>query len=164
MAAGLTYEPIATTTLTSTQTEVNFTSISQGYTDLVVVCSGSTTSANSLYMQVGNGTIDTGANYTATRLIGSGTATSTDRLNNTNNWYISTGNFTDSNSIIQIQNYSNTTTFKTALARQNMPNSFVNLTVHMWRSTSAINTIKIYPASSTLTVGSTFTLYGIAAA
>ena len=42
-----TYEPIATTTLTSTQSSVDFTSISGSYTDLIVV-------ANAAY----SGTVD----------------------------------------------------------------------------------------------------------
>ena len=37
MAAGATYEPIATTTLTSAQTGITFTGISSAYTDLILV-------------------------------------------------------------------------------------------------------------------------------
>jgi hypothetical protein len=163
MAAGATYEPIATNTTTSNVTQINFSSISQNYTDLVVVCSG-TTSGVSLYMQVGNSTVDTAGNYSVTRFMGNGTSVTTDNLSNNANWYISTGNWTTANSIIQIQNYSNTTTHKSAIARQNMPASHVNLSAHLWRSTSAINIIKIYVDSGTISTGSTFTLYGIKAA
>ena len=44
---------------------------------------------------------------------------------------------------------------------------YVGAQVALWRSTSAINTIKIYtggPSAGNWSVGSTFTLYGIAAA
>jgi hypothetical protein len=44
-------------------------------------------------------------------------------------------------------------------------NANVNAVVGLWRSTSAINTIKIYDASSyNFSSNSTFTLYGIASA
>ena len=164
MAAGSTYSPIATTTLSTTQTEVNFTSISGSYTDLVLIVSGSTTSATSLFMRVGNGSVDTGANYSVTRLYGNGSAASSDRLSSQDVMYISTGNFTTANTIVNLQNYSNTTTYKTMIYRLNMPEAFAGANASLWRSTSAINTIKVYVTSSTLTVGSTFTLYGIAAA
>jgi len=164
MAAGSTYTPLANTTLASTQTEVNFTSISQIYTDLVLVVAGSTTSATSLFMRVGNGSVDTASNYSVTRLYGSGSAASSDNLTSQDVMYISTGNFTTANTIVNLQNYSNTTTYKTMIYRLNMPAAFVGANVNLWRSTSAINTIKVYVTSSTLTVGSTFTLYGIAAA
>ena len=164
MAAGSTYTPIATTTLSTTQTEVNFTSISGSYTDLILIASGSTTSATSLFMRVGNGSVDTSANYSVTRLYGNGTSVSSDRLSSQDVMYVSTGNFTTANTIINLQNYSNTTTYKTMIYRLNMPGAFVGANVNLWRSTSAINTIKVYVTSSTLTVGSTFTLYGILAA
>jgi hypothetical protein len=163
MAAGKTYEPIASTTTTTSVTEVIFSSISQSYTDLIVICSG-TTSGVSLYMRVGNGTVDSGSNYSVTRFIGNGSATSSDNLTNNDIWYISTGNFVNAQSIINIQNYSNTTTNKSAIARQNMPASHVNLSAHVWRSTSAINIIRIFVDSGNIGVGSTFTIYGIAAA
>lgn len=160
--ATTTYEPIQTVTLTSTQTEVNFTSIPQNYTDLVLVVAGSTTSATSLFMRVGNGSIDTGTNYSVTRLYGNGSSASSDRLTSQDVIYLSTGNFTTANTIVNLQNYSNTTTFKTMLYRLNMPAAFVGANINLWRSTAAINTIRVFVTSSTLTVGSTFTLYGIA--
>ena len=164
MPASATYEPIATTTLSTTQTEVNFTSISGSYTDLILIASGSTTSATSLFMRVGNGSVDTSANYSVTRLYGNGTSASSDRLSSQDTIYASTGNFTDASIIVNLQNYSNTTTYKTMIYRLNTPGAFVGANVNLWRSTSAINTIKVYVNSSTLTVGSTFTLYGISAA
>jgi hypothetical protein len=71
-----------------------------------------------------------------------------------------------SNAIINIQNYSNTTTYKTALLRSNLATGTypgVDAFVGLWRSTSAITSITILPASNNLLSGSTFTLYGIKA-
>jgi hypothetical protein len=64
-------------------------------------------------------------------------------------------------------NYSNTTTYKTALNRSNQAAGGVDATVGLWRSTAAIDTIRFYAntnGSQNFLTGSTFTLYGIAAA
>ncbi len=52
MAAGLTYEPIATTTLSSAQQTITFSSISASYTDLVLI-------ASRRYSNVGTGAENT---------------------------------------------------------------------------------------------------------
>jgi hypothetical protein len=67
------------------------------------------------------------------------------------------------NSIINIQNYSNSTTYKTVLARSNNAATGTDATVALWRSTSAITSIDYYLNSGSWATGSTFTLYGIKA-
>ena len=169
MAAGTTYEPIATTTLSSTATEVTFSSISGTYTDLVLVCAikPSDTSAPSVLVQVNS---DTGTNYSETRLVGNGTTASSGRRSGTAFAYLcdiglsgaSTNTIT--NIIGQFQNYSNTTTYKTILSRANTADLVTEAIVNLWRSTSAITSMKIYVQAGGFASGSTFTLYGIAAA
>jgi hypothetical protein len=68
--------------------------------------------------------------------------------------------------IIQIQNYANTTTYKTALVRINATDFRTYASVVLWRkSPEAINRVNIkMEASGNFATGSTFTLYGIAAA
>jgi hypothetical protein len=66
--------------------------------------------------------------------------------------------------IMQLQNYSNATTFKTILVRNSPAANAVSALVNLYRSTSAITSIKFYTTSGNLNTGSTFTLYGIAAA
>ena len=62
-------------------------------------------------------------------------------------------------------NYANTTTNKTVLLRNNNTAFGTEAQVGLWRSTSAINTIKLYlDRAEYYVVGSTFTLYGIKAA
>jgi hypothetical protein len=65
-------------------------------------------------------------------------------------------------------NYSNATTYKSILIRSRgtRDNDSTDTTaiVGLWSSTSAINIIKIFPASGNILAGSTFTLYGIASA
>jgi hypothetical protein len=163
-----TYEPIATTTLTTSATEVEFTSISGSYTDLVfVVQTKGTAQANTL-LRVGNGSLDTGSNYSETFLSGNGSAASSARETNQTYYYFTYASYHQSNtfntSIHHFMNYSNTTTNKTILSRSNNPAIGTDAVVGLWRSTSAINIIRIYPANNSFDTGSTFTLYGIKAA
>lgn len=177
MAAGSTYTPIATTTLTSNNTAITFSSISGSYTDLVVIVSyASTANDNSLYMKVGNGSIDTGTNYSTTVLSGNGSATASGRITSTangiwlNGWAYgcSSSITTPSIAIVNLQNYSNTTTYKSVLTRadnrRDDGNGGTDLSVGLWRSTSAINTISITFISGSLLTGSIASLYGITAA
>lgn len=174
MPAGSTYTPIATTTLGSAAADITFTGISQSYTDLVVIVSARSTYAAAEvagFLRVGNGSIDTGNNYSSTRLLGTGSAASSARATNVSRvvWDAIPGSTSASGNfcatIIHIQNYSNTTTYKTVLVRSNEPNNYVEATVGLWRSTSAINQISILgDGAADLAIGSIVTLYGIASA
>jgi hypothetical protein len=164
MTAGATYVPIATATIGTTTSSYTFNSISSAYTDLILVISGiSTASIYNWGMQF-NG--DTATNYSRTILYGtgSGTAGSTRTTNQTN---INTGFLTTNGSpnIINILNYSNTTTYKTTIQRGGDASDSTSLGAGIWRSTAAINSIKMYSdGGSYIASGTTLTLYGIAAA
>jgi len=167
MAAGNTYTPIATTTLSSAASSYTFTSISGAYTDLILVATF-VPGATNFDFQVGNGSADGGSNYSSTRLYANGTSAGSDRqLNNTTGML---GNVTNPTTvpihvITQFNNYSNTATNKTALSRYNVSDSYTFRISGLWRSSSAINTIRIYSTSSqNIPSGCTFTLYGLAAA
>lgn len=175
MAAGSTYTPIATTTLGSAQSSYTFSSISGTYTDLVLV-SNYAGSVNDVgfFIRVGNGSVDTGTNYSRTALNGNGTTAASSRETSQSalNLIFNYGNSTTLDKpnlqITNFMNYANATTYKSILIRSRgtRDNDATDTTaiVGLWRSTSAINTIQIYPASGNILAGSTFTLYGIAAA
>jgi hypothetical protein len=62
-------------------------------------------------------------------------------------------------------NYSNTSTYKTVLYRQNEASNFISAGVSTWRSASAINQITLFGASAnSLQIGTQVSLYGIKAA
>ena len=155
-------------TLTSNASDVTFSSIPSGYTDLVVVVMGASTTAgsstNGLRWQI-NG--DTGSNYSETQIYGDGsTATSTRGTNATDIgagllMQTSAGYF--ATNIISFMNYSNTTTYKTMLTRNGGASVSTAANIALWRSTSAITSIKFYRLTDQLKSGSTFSLYGIAA-
>lgn len=163
MAAGSTYTPIATTTLSSGASSYTFSSIPSTYTDLVIITNGTSTVADDgYYVQMGNGSVDTGYNYSTTYFYGTGSTAASGRESN-NNSGMQLGRYGTSNStsIINIMNYSNSNTYKTCISQGNNPASIVIGYVGLWRSTSVVNTIKLI---GTFNTGFTFTLYGILSA
>jgi hypothetical protein len=162
MPAGSTYTPIATQTLGSSAASVTFSSISGSYTDLIIVNSG-TSSANGSFRLQFNG--DTATNYSTTYLFGDGTSATSGRFSNQVAIFaMGRAGTSQGNGIIQVMNYSNTTTNKTVIGRGNLASQMAIVAVGLWRNTAAITSIVITPESGTIDAGSTFTLYGIAAA
>jgi len=166
MAAGNTYTQIASTTLGSSSTTINFTSIPSTYTDLVLVLQGT---ANSnywdLYVRFNS---DTASNYSVTRLFGNGSTAGSNRLSNDTliqtTYYgnLGTGQSTQ---ILNVMNYSNTTTNKTMLVRANNAANGVDASAGLWRSTAAITAINLLMFSGgSFQAGTTASLYGITAA
>ena len=155
-----TYEPIATQTLTSSQSSVSFTSIPSTYTDLVLVFNGEGTTDDNVVFRFNS---DSGSNYSNTRLSNNGNTPESAGFSN-DTWirydyrnYLSTARNT---TIYYLMNYSNTNTYKTVLIRNNKGASAIDAAIGLWRSTSAISSIYLgAPYAS----GSTFTLYGIKA-
>jgi len=156
----LTYTPIATQTLGSSASSVTFTSIPATYTDLIIVLAG-TSSANISYKLQFNG--DTGSNYSNTFLYGDGSSAISGRSSSqTSIGGMGRTGTSQGNGVIQVMNYSNTTTNKTTIGRGSLASQLVISTVGLWRSTSAITSINLAPESGTIDAGSTFSLYGIA--
>jgi hypothetical protein len=156
-----TYDPIATQTLSSAAASVTFSSIPATYTDLVLVFNGTSLAASYLSLQYNS---DTGNNYSVTLMRGDGTTASSTRYSSIDQIYASITNTlqtTISNVFFQIQNYSNSTTFKTSLSRANQSTNATEAGVGLWRSTAAINAIKILSPNANFATGSVFTLYGI---
>ena len=166
MAAGNTYVAIATQTLGSAAADVTFSSIPSTYTDLVVIAANLTTASSgaSVFMEFNS---DTSAIYSNTWLIGNGTtATSYRRTGDTKNFiggYTGTSTTEPSTTIAQVMNYANTTTYKSTLSRFSLASVETDAIVNLYRSTSAINAIRIF-ANSNLNAGTVVSLYGIAAA
>jgi hypothetical protein len=161
----ITYEPIATTTLGTAAASVTFSTISGAYTDLVLVANATLSASGAGINLTFNG--DTANNYSSTRLYGNGTTATSDRqgagafinfaLGDVNNGQLM---------ITNIMNYSNATTFKTLLIRQNTASAFVGALVGLWKkSPEAITSITLTAGGGlNISTGSTFTLYGIKAA
>jgi len=158
-----TYEPISTQTLGSATATVTFSSIPQTYTDIVVVVAGSLSANQYVAIRFNS---DTASNYSFTRVAGDGSTAVSARGTSETFGRLAIGNPTNQFNVIgQIQNYSNSTTYKTWLSRSNIPADYVGALAGLWRSTSAITAIQILTTTAdTFATGSTFTLYGIKAA
>jgi hypothetical protein len=162
-----TYEPIATQTIGSAAANVTFSSIPGTYTDLILVSVPIVTAATTFGVYF-NGS--TATNYSATIITGNGSSAVSTRVGNQTEIrisYAATSRTTNvSNIITQIQNYSNATTNKTLLSRDNSGSEGTGAIVGLWRSTAAITSITIIPISggTIINTGSIFTLYGIKAA
>ncbi len=168
MAAGSTYTPIATTTLGSAQSSVTFSSLGS-YTDLILVMQN-TLGGSGLQSTFCRFNGDSGTNYSDTYLSGYSSTAGSGRDSNNNairvaayNAGTNPGNLRTT--IIHFQNYGNTTTNKTILCRDNQSTDEAGVCVGLWRNTAAITSIYLFNGGSVnFATGSTFTLYGLAAA
>jgi hypothetical protein len=162
-----TYEPIATTTLGSAQSTVTFSSIPSTYTDLILISNNlSATNQNALSVKVGNGSVDSGTNYSVTFLYTTGSPPAVSGRGS-NNTFMLVGRSTSDwgIGITQFMNYANTSVNKTVLSRGSSANAIDITYVNLWRSSVAINIMTIgTEVGGNISANSTFTLYGIKAA
>jgi len=162
-----TYTPIASQTLGSAAASVTFSSIPQGYTDLIIVCDAIASAAANYELTFNS---DTGANYSRTGLQGNGSTASSLRTTNANFIRCDQGGNLETTFgnplLVSIMNYSNTTTYKTILSRSGGGSSAggTGAVVGLWRNTTAITSLNFACSGATFSSGSTFSLYGITAA
>ena len=159
-----TYEPIATTTLSSATNSVTFNSIAASWTDIrAVIVSSNVAGSNTIRMRFNS---DTGTNYSNTLLEGDGSVAYSG--GSSNGTLIPAGEDHTTPSLVTVDIFSYAgSTYKTCLCTQSMDRNgvgTVNRRVALWRSTSAITSITFSHSSDNWNVGSTFTLYGIKAA
>lgn len=161
----VTYDSIASTTLTATSTNITFSSISGSYTDLRLVIVASGDSAGDAFRMQFN--TDAGTNYSQTVLYGTGATASSTRA--TTQAFIElslVGGLSTSVPhfyTMDLFGYAGST-FKTSLLTQSEDNNgsgYVSSASGMWRSTAAVTSIKVYGAGGNLTTGTTASLYGI---
>lgn len=156
-----TYVALQSQTLSSAAASVTFNSINQGYTDLILITNGTVPAPENGNLIVLNG--DTASNYSVTNVYGVNASTAgSNRQSSQTSLQIGRTSDSQSISIVQFMNYSNTTTYKTVIGRGNDYPYFRMATVGLWRSTAAITSMVISNGNGNFQAGSTFTLYGIA--
>ena len=157
-----TYEPIATATLSGSTSEVTFSSIASSWTDLRLVFVG-VSSGQALCLQF-NG--DTATNYSLTVLRGDGSSAISSRNTSIDRLIVQSLTGTNPNLVTcDIFSYAGST-YKTCLnssSEDNNGSGNTRQSVGLWRSTSAITSIRVYGFSGSNITG-TATLYGIKAA
>jgi hypothetical protein len=158
---------IATTTVGSGgAANIEFTSIPQNYTHLQIRGISKHVTEGNDYMQFNS---DTGSNYSWHELWGDG-ATAFSSPGSTQSFMKVNYGFTDTSvfgeAVIDILDYKNTNKFKTIrtlTGATNNSSAYVLLRSGNWRSTNAITSIKIYPASGNFSQYSSYSLYGVTA-
>ncbi len=155
-----TYEKIATTTLSSSASDVTFSTITGSYTDLVIIIDGVSSTGAELYVRFNS---DSSSNYSFMQFYADGSSLGTDIRNNETSNRIGSIRTVQNSVICNIFNYANTTTFKTTTSRDGAGTVITNTFTGLWRSTSAINAIQFFPATGTFNSGMVFTIYGIKA-
>lgn len=164
MPAGISaYTGLANITLSGSASEVNFTSISQSYRDLVLVINASVLSGTPIVLMGVNGSSAT-VNWVS--MSGNGSS----NLSQTADWtnlYTSYGysNMATTPSLVTINmiDYSATDKHKSMLVRSSSPANSVGALVGRQASTSAITSLRIFLNSSSFAAGSTFSLFGVSA-
>ena len=147
--------------LSSSASSILFSDIPQGYGDLVVVAHIDGSTQTELYIRFNENTSIT---YSSVRMQGSGsvagynTHSSTSGMRLVGNGDIVT-NFSHT-AIIQLNDYSATDKHKNVLSRTGSTIG-VDACSGRWQSTTAINSVMLYPAAGTFETNSTFSLYGV---
>lgn len=174
MAAGPTYEPIATANGTGSSDTVIFNDIPGTYTDLVLICNFIVTDdQGGISIRFNN---DTATNYSNTRMVGFNNPPQSGKSNNGTSiptmFASGGGNSNPTITTVDIFNYANTTTYKNIKSRSagtrfeaGTPAFEPVLMVGVWRkSPEAITRIDAISTGGNFKTTSTFTLYGIKAA
>jgi hypothetical protein len=157
MAVTPTYVPLATYTVPSGgAASITFSSIPATYRDLIVVVGGSQSAISGSVLEINADATD--ANYNRVYMLGTGSGTESqaaaDRL-------IFNLGATQSNAIIQFQDYSVTDKHKTYLSRSNATSNYLYALAGRWANTNAMTSVKFAGAPQGYVEGTVFSLYGI---
>jgi hypothetical protein len=160
-----TYEKIATTTLGSAAANITFSSISSSYTDLRLAVTFFTTSNGNVLLELNN---DTSSLYSYTAIRANGSTVVSSRSTANPNALMGFGGSGAAGgipalSLIDIFSYAGST-FKTILSNTLSDKNGSGITsslVNLYRSTTAISTVKLLSDAGNFDVGTTATIYGI---
>jgi hypothetical protein len=164
-------EPIATINGTGSSGIINFTSIPLTYKHLQIRVIALPSAADQLVCRVGNGSIDTGSNYSRHTLNGNGTnAAANGTANygyfNIYGWRVGGSTTNPMVAIVDILDYANTNKYKTIRILSGMDSNGsgeVALNSGLWMNTASINQIRLYAEDGlgNWSTSSRFSLYGI---
>lgn len=162
-----TYEPIATSTLGSAG-EITFSSIPSTYSDLkvVLVCRAASTSYNSQQLNIRYNS-DLSTNFSYVRVTGDGSTASYTSGTSQNRIFVADAVPGAADVwgivIVDIVDYSGSQrkTSLISVAGDRNGSGIVASQAALWRSTSAISTIRLFPDIENFGTGTTATLFGI---
>lgn len=150
-----TYVPLATITLGTAEADIEFSSIPATFRDLILVFNG-TVSANAAYQINFNG-VTTGYSRVGMFADSGGPISFADSTAS-----LFEAGTAQSTSILHIMDYAQTDKHKSVLTRSNISGTVVVAFAGRFASTSAVTSFRLFRVGQTFSIGSTFSLYGIA--
>ena len=157
------FDSIATQTVSTAVASVTFSSIPQNYTHLQIRFAIPSPGTD-IRFQFNS---DTAANYTFHYLYGEGASCLSGNAATTSDgyagFYYNNSNVTGG-AILDFVDYANTNKFKTVkglTGQDNNGSGIIMLVSSHWRSTAAINSIKLYHVTGNIGAGASFALYGL---
>jgi hypothetical protein len=159
-----TYTALATVTLGTAAASVTFSSIPATYRDLILISFAKSVSSDSNIRARFNS--DTGSNYSYVRMIGTGSAASSDSTTTTGlqvGRQTNTGESGFGMGIAHIMDYSATDKHKTVLVRSDNASAATVGLAGRWANTAAITSIVLasFETATNFAAGSTFSLYAV---
>jgi len=169
------FDALATVTVdASGASSVTFTSIPQTYTHLQIRAIARNSQSGSTdhfaLLQMGNGSVDTGSNYSTHYLFGDGASAGAGAVANGATIYasLSVDNGALANAfgagVIEILDYTNTNKYKTVRALTGDDRNgagAVSLSSGLWMNTAAVNTISFTVSAANWQQYTQFALYGV---
>jgi hypothetical protein len=160
-----TYIALATITLTTTDSEIVFSSIPNTYRDLIVSVRSSATSSLGVHLRV-NGNSSSIYSTVAMRATVNSPFQQSFAFTEAQAYLSNSSTTSDFSGIAQLFDYAQTNKHKSMLLRSGyfQPDEngrFVEASAVRWGSTDAINSVTVRASTSTFAIGSTFSLYGI---
>ena len=157
---------IADVTVSSPVTSIDFTSIPQGYTDLLlhastrdntgnvgnflnIALNGSGTGFTNRFLNANGSTPSSNSAYGRLVIEYSGASSTTNTFGNGEIYF---PNYTSAN----YKSYS-----CNSVSENNATTAYVNITAGLWSNTAAINAINLSANTGSIVANSTFTLYGV---
>ena len=156
-----TYVPLESIVLTNAASSVTFFNIAQSddsgtYKDLVLVCNGTTSAGQGIYLYLNNDT--TAGNYSRVVMYGDGTSYASGAASDAKSLdFYTSPTVTTTN----IMDYSATDKHTTILNRVNAASSIVEAVAARWANTAAVTSVKVQTTTGTFSIGSTFSLYAL---
>jgi len=156
-----TYVPLQSVVLSSASASVSFTGIDQTYTDLVIAIAATSTGDTQVRLRLNS---STGTPYSSTITGADGSSVFSIRVSDEATMNIGGVGQSTGTNLIQINDYSNTTSNKTVFGRYGeLSPSYGESAVKLglFRSTAAITSVTFTLGTGNYSAGSTFSLYGI---
>jgi hypothetical protein len=168
MPAGVSaYTALANVTLGSSATSVVFSSINQGFRDLVLVIGNAREAANNGASMQMRFNANSTSIYNEVAMDGNGSSTSSSVNSSQPEFRLMQGqgmsNTDPMSFLVNIMDYATTDKHKTVLCRGDFPAGLTQASAKRFAATTAVSSITLFPFTGSIAANTTFALYGVSA-